>query len=150
MLKVIQFAGKPFQIAAVESTNLLHTVFMAAIAVVVGGVAIYEAIGQHEIDGGVLPAEWRGFVRLGALKQQQAIAVGGWLKNYFAVLNGRGLFAVKSRTTVPSGKVLTTSIVSGLPSHFGHWRVTFATGCGAALCTVNISVGVPERVSIRI
>ena len=95
LLKVIQFAGKPFQIAAVESTYLLHTIFMAAIAVVVGGVAIHEAIGQHEIDGGVLPAERRGFVRFGALKQQQAIAVGGWLKSHFAILNGRGLFAVK-------------------------------------------------------
>ena len=43
---------------------------MATIAVVVGRVTVYEAIGQDEVDGGIVPVKRRRGGRLGALKQQ--------------------------------------------------------------------------------
>ncbi len=42
-----------------EGSDLLHAVFMATIAVVVGRVTVYEAIGQDEVDGGIVPVKRR-------------------------------------------------------------------------------------------
>ena len=78
-----------------EGANLLHAVFMAAIAVVVARVTVHIAVGQDKIDGGVLPAKRCGFIRFGALKQQQAITASGGLQGNVSVLYRRGLFAVE-------------------------------------------------------
>ena len=94
LLQVIELAGQPLQIATVERANLLHAVFVAAIAVVVARVAIHIAVGQYKIDGGILPAKRCRLVGFGALKQQQAVTVGGWLQGDFPILYGRRLFTV--------------------------------------------------------
>ena len=78
-----------------EGADLLHAVFMSAIAVVVGRVAVYKAIGQDEVDGGIVPVKRRRGGRLGALKQQQAIAAEGGLQSDFAAADGRDIAAVK-------------------------------------------------------
>ena len=78
-----------------EGAYLLHAVFMSAIAIVVGRVTVHEAVGQDEVDGGVVPVERRRRGRLGALKQQQAIAAEGGLQSDFAAADGRDIAAVK-------------------------------------------------------
>lgn len=78
-----------------EGADLLHAVFMATIAVVVGRVTVYEAIGQDEVDGGIVPVKRRRGGRLGALKQQQAIAAEGGLQGDFAAADGRDIAAVE-------------------------------------------------------
>ena len=77
-----------------EGANLLHTVFMTTVAVVVARVTIHITVGQHKIDGGVLPAKRRRPVGFGALKQQQAVTVSGWLQGDFSILHRRRLFTV--------------------------------------------------------
>ena len=58
-----------------EGADFLHAVFVAAIAIVVGRVAVHKAVGQNEIDGSVMPVERRGGFCFRTFKQQQAIAV---------------------------------------------------------------------------
>ncbi len=94
LLQVIELAGQSLEISAVERANLLHAVFMAAIAVVVARVAIHKAVGQYKIDSGVLPAKRCRLVGFGALKQQQAVTVGCWLQGDFPILYGCRLFTV--------------------------------------------------------
>ena len=95
LLDVIQFAGQALQVAAVEGANFLHAVFVAAIAIVVGRVAVDKAIGQHEIDGGVMPVERRGGFRFRAFKQQQTIAVKRRLEGNFTAADGRDITAIE-------------------------------------------------------
>ena len=78
-----------------EGADLLHAVFMTAIAVVVGRVTVYEAIGQDEVDSGIVPVKRRRGGGLGALKQQQAIAAEGGLQGDFAAADGRDIAAVE-------------------------------------------------------
>ncbi|STR43144.1 Uncharacterised protein [Klebsiella michiganensis] len=130
-----------------EGANFLHAVFVAAIAIVVGRVAVDKAIGQHEIDGGVMPVERRGGFRFRAFKQQQTIAVKRRLEGNFTAADGRDITAVEIANFTAFAKDLLTSMVSGLPSHFGH---CFICGAAAAVCFSSretIMVGVPERVS---
>ena len=95
LLQVIELAGQSLEIPAVERTNLLHAVFVAAVTVVVARVTIHIAVSQYKIDGGVLPAKRRRLVGFGALKQQQAVTVGGWLQGDFSTLYGHRLFTVE-------------------------------------------------------
>lgn len=68
---------------------------MTAIAVVVGRVAIYKAIGQDEVDSGIVPVKRRRGGGLGTLEQQQAIAAEGGLQGDFAAADGRDIAAVE-------------------------------------------------------
>ena len=70
LFQVVEFAGQPLQVAAVEGADFLHTVFVASIAVVVGRVTVDETVGQHEIDGGVMPVERRVGGGFRTFKQQ--------------------------------------------------------------------------------
>ena len=62
VLQIIQLLREALQIAAVEGADLFHAVFMPSITVVIIRIAVFKAIGQNKIDGGVMPAE-RGFFR---------------------------------------------------------------------------------------
>ncbi|MNN32083.1 hypothetical protein D3C81_1457950 [compost metagenome] len=95
LLEIIELAAESFKIAAVEGANFLHTVFVAAIAVVIRRIAIHEAVRQHKVDGGVLPAEWRGFIGFGPFKQEQTVAVRGGLQGDFPLLHGGRLLTVE-------------------------------------------------------
>ena len=83
LLQIIQLLRQAGQIAAVKGAYFLQAVAAAPIAVVIGRVAVLKAIGQHEVDRGVMPAERRRFRRGGGFQQQQAAAGGGGLQRDF-------------------------------------------------------------------
>ena len=87
-----------------EGANFLHAVFMATIAIVVGRVAVDKAIGQDEIDGGVMPVERRGGFRIRAFKQQQTIAIKRRLEGNFTAADGRDIAAVEVANLTAFGK----------------------------------------------
>ncbi|MNS92008.1 hypothetical protein D3C72_1261230 [compost metagenome] len=95
LLEIIELSGESFKIAAVEGANFLHAIFVAAIAVVIRRIAIHEAVSQHKVDGGVLPAEWRGFVGFCPFKQEQTVTVRGGLQGDFPLLYGGRLLTVE-------------------------------------------------------
>ena len=74
-LDVVELLGQPLEIAAVPGGDLVLTILLAAEAVIVGGIAVVEAIGQQEIDARLIPAErcWLGC--LDRFEQQQAAAL---------------------------------------------------------------------------
>ncbi len=55
--------------------HFILTVFLAPEAVIVGGIAVVEAVGQQEIDARLIPAEGGRGGRLDRLEQQQAAAL---------------------------------------------------------------------------
>ncbi len=59
LLDVIELGGQPLEVAAVPGGHFILTVFLAPEAVVVGGIAVVEAVGQQEIDARLIPAERR-------------------------------------------------------------------------------------------
>ncbi|MNE43423.1 hypothetical protein D3C80_1375970 [compost metagenome] len=85
LLQVIQFLRQPGEIAAVEGADLLHAVAAAAVAVVVGRVAVLKAIGKGKIHRGVVPIEGRRFFAIGRFQQQQSTATDGGLQGDFAL-----------------------------------------------------------------
>ncbi len=130
-----------------EGSDLLHAVFMATIAVVVGRVTVYEAIGQDEVDGGIVPVKRRRGGRLGALKQQQTIAAEGGLQGDFAAADGRDIAAVEIADLAALGEGFAD--VDG--QRFSVPLRTLADlrrrGAGLFSSSEIIIVGVPERVS---
>ena len=95
LLQVVEFAGKPLQVAAVKGANLLHPVFVASVAVVIRRIAVDEAVSQHEIDRRVLPAKGGRGGGFSAFEQQQAAATVSRLQRYLSVLHHRCFLAVE-------------------------------------------------------
>ena len=86
-LDVVELLGQPLEVAAMPGGDLVLTIFLAAEAVVIGGIAVVEAVGQQEIDARLLPAEGRGFGRLDRLEQQQAAALLARCQGQLAALD---------------------------------------------------------------
>ncbi len=75
LLQVVELAGQAAQVAAMEGTDLLLAVGLAAVAAVVAGIAIGEAVGDSEIHRGIAPVVGGRWRRLGWLEQEQAVAM---------------------------------------------------------------------------
>ena len=86
-LDVVELLGQPLEVAAMPGGDLVLTIFLAAEAMVIGGIAVVEAVGQQEIDARLLPAEGRGFGRLDRLEQQQAAALLARCQGQLAALD---------------------------------------------------------------
>ena len=87
LLDVIELGGQPLEVTAVPGGHFILTILLAPEAVVVGGIAVVEAVGQQEIDARLIPAErcWLG--RLDRLKQQQAAALFARRQGQLAALD---------------------------------------------------------------
>ncbi|MNQ91255.1 hypothetical protein D3C85_1066270 [compost metagenome] len=77
-LDVVELLGQPLEVAAMPGGDLVLAILLAAEAVIVGGVAVVEAVGQQEIDAGLIPAEGLGLGRRYGLEQQEAAALFRW------------------------------------------------------------------------
>ncbi len=62
LLDVIELGGQPLEVTAVPGGHFILTILLAPEAVVIGGIAVVEAVGQQEIDTRLIPAErcWLG------------------------------------------------------------------------------------------
>ena len=78
-----------------EGAYLLHTVFMAPVAVVVGRIAVDEAIGQDKIDRGVVPVKRRAGGAIRLFKQQEPITTSGGPQRDFARFHRGDITAIK-------------------------------------------------------
>lgn len=56
-LDVVELLGQPLEVAAMPGGDLVLAILLAAEAVIVGRVAVVEAVGQQEIDARLIPAE---------------------------------------------------------------------------------------------
>ncbi len=77
---------------------------MAAIAVVVGRIAVDETVGKNEVDGGVVPVKRRIRRRIGLLKQQQTTAVSIGLERDFPFAHRGHLLAIEVTHLAAFGK----------------------------------------------
>ena len=75
-------------------SHLVLTILLAPEAVVVGGIAVVETVGQQEIDAGLIPAEGGRFGCFDWFEQQQAAALLGWGQGQLALFDHRLLFRV--------------------------------------------------------
>ncbi|MNH14653.1 hypothetical protein D3C79_742490 [compost metagenome] len=68
-LDVVELLGQALEVAAVPGGDLVLTILLAAEAVIVAGVTVVEAIGQEEVDAGLIPAEGLNLRRRHGLEQ---------------------------------------------------------------------------------
>ncbi len=87
LLDVVELLGQPLEVAAVPGGHLVLSIFLAAEAVIIGRIAVVEAVGQQEIDACLIPAEGGCLGGLDRFEQQEAAALLARRQGHLASLD---------------------------------------------------------------
>ena len=75
LLDVVELLGQPLEVTAMPGGHFVLTILLTTEAVIIGRIAVVEAVGQQKIDACLIPAEGSRLGGLDRLEQQQAAAL---------------------------------------------------------------------------